>query len=91
MFGHGFDLLFGEFETVFALFRSERVFRCGKCGVGYSLFAQCSMLLRELLCSLAHRIRCSLSLRRFPPCNLFLAIDEIRFVVSTSLFGRVIR
>ena len=92
MFGHGFDLLFGEFETVFALFRKfpvfpvqgdgihcltdgahlpverrERVFRCGKCGVGYSLFAQCSMSLRELLCSLAHRIQCSLSLRRVPP------------------------
>ena len=92
MFGHGFDLLFGEFETVFALFRKfpvfpvqgdgvhrltdgahlpverrERVFRCGKCGVGYSLFFQCSMLLRELLCSLAHRIQCSLSLRSVPP------------------------
>ena len=92
MFGHGFDLLFGEFETVFALFRKfpvfpvqgdgvhrltdgahlpverrERVFRCGKCGVGYSLFSQCSMLLRELLCSLAHRIQCSLSLRSVPP------------------------
>lgn len=92
MFGHGFDLLFGEFETVFALIRKfpvfpvqgdgihrltdgahlpverrERVFRCGKCGVGYSLFSQCSMLLRELLCSLAHRIQCSLSLRSVPP------------------------
>ena len=26
MFGHGFDLLFGEFETVFALFRKFPVF-----------------------------------------------------------------
>ena len=50
--------------------RRERIFRRGRCRVVYSLFSQCSMLLRELLCSLAHRIQCSLSLRRFPPCNL---------------------